>query len=220
MDILKQHLHQVARNGVAQLAKEREQKVNRSATDKMANGTQAKPNDELPLGPGFSYMTHLFQRQNLPDKIKANNNKAGTNDSGIMTEADDALKSALRVVGLYSERNPHGIPLDLKNVKKFWFGEKEVDGLEETQWRTTIEQGDSAIDPKKVRKFANYDGSLTWEVLNDDKTVMSRFTMGEYNGKSIFAQGGYDKFSDMLKKVKAKVGPDYSADFDAVRGMF
>jgi hypothetical protein len=112
-----------------------------------------------------------------------------------------------------------GFPrLDVRTAKDIFFGDKKIDPIEEAEFRTTIETGDTKIDPKRVRKFTNYDGSLTWELLNEDKTVMNRFTMGEYAGKKIYAQGGYQKFADLLKTVQQQTSPDDDAkeDFDAI----
>ena len=95
-----------------------------------------------------------------------------------------------------------------------------MDEVAKAEFMSIAEQGDSKIDPKRIRKFVNYDGSLTWEVLNEDKTVMSRFTMGKYKGTSIFAQGGYKKFAELLKKAKGKLGKDNGGEFDSIRSMF
>jgi hypothetical protein len=113
------------------------------------------------------------------------------------------------------------MPIDIKEAKKIWFGKDgEIDPIAESEWRNSVELGDNKLDPKRVRKFVNHDGSLTWEILNEDKTVMSRFTMGDYAGTKIFAQGGYNKFAEVLKKARQQLGQDTGGEFDAIRSMF
>jgi hypothetical protein len=112
------------------------------------------------------------------------------------------------------------MPIEINDAQKIWFGDKEVSKQEQSVFRSTLETGDSKLDPKKVRKFVNHDGSLTWEVLNDDKTVMNRFTMGEYAGTKIFSQGGYKNFAEMLKEAKGKLGKDTGGEFDAIRSAY
>lgn len=194
--------------------------ASRSVSDRMDGKTN---DDGLPVGPGFAYATHLFR--NIAQKRKREEHESRGKDRGkeqtsIYTDQIEALKTALSAMGIYSEKNPGGIPIDVKEAKKAWFGDKDVDPIQEAEWRSLVEMGDRKIDSKRMRKFVNYDGSLTWELLNEDKTVMSRFTVGEYAGMKIFAQGGYSKFAELLKQVKQQKGPDHQGVFESIRGMF
>ena len=194
------------------------QDISRMAQEKEAGGLHLgqRKDDGLPKGPGFAYLNHIFKRGNRVKEEKKK--KSGTNEFNIYSDQPEAVKTAIQAMGIYSDKNPGGMPIDIRAARKLWFGEEAVDGHKEAQWRTLIEMGDSAIDPKRIRKFANYDGSLTWEILNQDKTVMSRFTMGEYAGTQIFTQGGYSKFAEMLNKFQAEKGQDPGSEFDSVRG--
>lgn len=172
--------------------------------------------DGLPKGPGFTYANHLFRKMK---KMRDEKQKqSGTDEVNIYTDQQEALKTAIGICGVYSDKNPGGMPIEIKSAKRIWFGKDEPDGFAEAEFRSLAEMGDRNIDPKRIRKFVNYDGSMTWEVLNEDKTVMSRFTMGEFAGTKVFTQGGYSKFAEVLKKVQAKAGGDGSDGFDAVRG--
>ncbi len=175
---------------------------------------------DLPQGPGFTYFNHLFNRAGGTEKDKENKKKKMTNGSNIYTEAQEALKVAIKAMGIATSMNPTGLPIDTKDAEHIYFGEEEADDNDKLQWRTSVEMGDARIDPKKVRKFTNYDGSMTWEILNDDKTVSSRFTLGEFAGTKIFSQGGYNKFVELMQKVKQQVGYDDSTGFDAIRGKY
>lgn len=187
----------------------------RSKSDILANG----PGDAgPPTEPGFVYMSHLFRRSNAAKKIAKRMKEKKTGGTNIYTDHTEALKAAMGALGIYSDKNPGGMPIDPRDAKKLWFGSDTPDPGQESEWRTMIEMGDKNVDPKRIRKFVNYDGSMTWELLNEDKTVMSRFTLGEYKGSKIFTQGGYAKFSDLLKKAKQELGPDENAEFDQVRG--
>lgn len=211
------HLVNLNNVGTASYEKPRIAESMRSRMDMFANGVKADDND-LPVGPGKTYLTHLFKHHNMKDKLQKHFEKENPKNN-IYTDQQEALRTALQLIGCYSDRNQGGMPIDIHDAKKLWFGDKEVSPHEEAEFRSTVEVGDNKLDPKKVRRFVNHDGSLTWEVLNDDKTVMSRFTMGEYNGKKIFAQGGYKSFAELLKKAKGKFGEDFGAQFDAIRGM-
>lgn len=215
--VVQDHLGNLSDVGTNKLIKEKLNQDTKSFTN-AASGD--KNPEDLPVGPGLSYMTHLFRHNNVGAKLKNKQAKDNKTKGNIYTDQMEALKTALNSMGIYSEKNPGGMPVDIKDAKNIWFGDKPVEGIQEAEWRTSIEQGDSKIDPKKVRKFVNYDGSLTWEILNDDKTVMSRFTMGEYGGQKIFAQGGYKKFAELLNQVKEKQGPAAGGEFNSIRDMF
>ena len=217
LGIAMQALDKARSYGAQRLTSQRMQEDMRTYTDKYANGT---PADELPLGPGYTYMSHLFNRHKVADRIESYKKNGASDGAKIFTEQMEAVKAALATMGIYSDKNPGGLPIDIKEAKKIWFGNEEIDEIKEAEWRQTIEIGDSKIDPKRIRKFVNYDGSLTWEILNQDKTVMSRFTLGDYNGTKIFAQGGYKNFAELLKKARGKIGPNLKGQFDAIRGMF
>lgn len=192
--------------------------ADRSMIERQMNGEAG--GDDLPQGPGYTYFNHLFNRAGGKVKDQENKKKKMTRGSNIYTEAQEALKVAIKAMGVATSMNPTGLPIDIGDAQSIWYGEDDVDENEKMQWRTSVEMGDARIDPKKVRKFTNYDGSMTWEILNDDKTVSSRFTLGEYAGTKIFSQGGYNKFVELMKKVKEQVGYDDSTGFDAVRGSY
>jgi hypothetical protein len=192
----------------------------RSNMERLLGGSLLS-SDGNPDGPGFAYFNHLYRRMGGNDKIKGAKKEEMMKGSNIYTEATEALKVAIKALGVASSFNPSGLPVDIRDAQKIWFGEEEEqDETKISQWRTSTELGDAAIDPKKVRKFTNYDGSMTWEILNDDKTVSSRFTLGEYAGTKIFSQGGYNKFTEMLEKVKQQVGYDSNTGFDATRKKY
>lgn len=166
--------------------------------------------------PGGVYIAHLAKRM---QKLRKERKEAAKDDAlNIYTDALGALKTAIAALGIASDRNPSGMPIDIKEAKKIWFGSKAPEKYEENEWRSLVEMGDSTLDPKRSRRFVNHDGSTTWELLNEDKTVASRFTMGEYKGTKVFTQGGYNKFAEVLKEARGKLGPDQNAEFNAVRG--
>ena len=201
------HLASLSDNGVAPLARQMMQGAGKSKVEQ-GMSDDGDSEDDLPVMPGMTYFNHLFRR--AKNKRAKKDEGRPKDDLNIYTDHLEALKTAMQAIGLYSDRNPGGMPIDPKTAKKLWFGDEKIDGIQEAEWRSGLDKGDTAIDPKKIRKFVNYDGSMTWEILNDDKTVMSRFTMGEYRGTKVFAQGGYSKFADVLKKVQGK---DPSAGF-------
>ncbi len=205
--------------GIAPRIKQKAADAGRSKLEQVMGGSLLD-SDGNPDGPGFAYFNHLFQRMGGEDKIKDVKKEKLSHGSNIYTEAQEALKVAMQALGVASSYNPTGLPIDVRDAKKIWFGDEDVDPDKLKQWRSSIEMGDSKIDPKKVRKFTNYDGSQTWECLNDDKTVSSRFTLGEYAGTKIFSQGGYNKFTEMLEKVKKQVGYDEGTGFDSMRSKY
>lgn len=186
----------------------------RTKTQQLMEGPQKKG---PPVFPGTVYVNHLLKRG---FKERAGIKPSGTEELNIYTTSNEALKAAIQALGVYSDRNPGGMPIDLKVAQKVWFGSGKTDDIQVAEWRSLVEMGDRLVDPKKIRKFTNYDGSLTWELLNEDKTVSSRFTLGEYQGVKLFAQGGYNKFVELLNQLKTKMGPKGSEGFDAVRDRF
>lgn len=215
-----EHLAGLQNVGTASLMRPRIMKnAGKSVVGEYANPTEIDPEDELPLGPGKTYLSHLFKRHGLDQKIRNQHKKAMKDGGNIFTDQQEALRMALKIVGCYSDKNPGGMPIEVHEAKKFWFGDQEADEMDEAEFMSVIE-GDNQIDPKRVRKFVNYDGSITFEILNQDKTVQSRFTMGKYKGTTIFSQGGYKKFAELFKKARAKLGKDDGGEFDAIRAAF
>lgn len=208
------HLSSTAMYGMARL--ETQDALKRGGS-RMQQFGKREDKDFRPKGPGTNYLNHLVEYNKVNEKLEALRKEKETEVGNIFTDQPEAAKTALSLIGVYSEKNPGGLPIDFTEARSLWFGKKEVDGMEEASFRTTVEQGDQNIDPKRVRKFVNYDGSLTWEILNQDKTVQSRFTMGDYAGTKVFAQGGYKTFAELLKKAKKKKGPDVGGEFDAIR---
>src|SRR3989304_503537 len=95
----------------------------KSKTEQLVNGEDAE--DDLPEGPGFNYLTHLFRRVGGPAKAEAKKKEAKTKGSNIYTDHMEALKVALSAMGVFSEKNPGGMPVDLLDAKKIWFGEDD-----------------------------------------------------------------------------------------------
>ena len=219
-EVAQANMHQVSGNGTATMYKQQKEKGQRSLTDMQINGSGDDPEDNLPIGPGYAMMTHLFKRSGGKGAIQAAKKDKLLNGANIITNAMDGVKTALQMIGCYSETNSGGLPIDLKDAMKVYFGKKEPSDVEKSQFNHDLQDGAHKVDKKKVRKFVNQDGSLTWEIMNDDKTVMSRFTYGDYNGAKIFAQGGYNKFAELLDKAKKELGPDNRAEFDAIRNGF
>lgn len=211
---LANHLINIRGNGSNSAYMQRAMEAMRSASDRVANG----PGDPgPPVEPGFVYMSHLFKRTNAAKKMRQRMQRRKSNDANIYSDHLEALKTAIGALGIYSDKNPGGMPIDFGDAKKIWFGSEPPDNVQETEWRTLVEMGDKNVDPKRVRKFVNYDGSSTWELLNEDKTVMSRFTLGEYKGVKIFTQGGYNKFAELLQRAQQDLGPDQGGAFEQSR---
>lgn len=208
------HLQGTAQYGLAPLLAAR---ASDKAKSKMALSGMKPNKDELPMEPGKAFLSHLYKYNHMGARNERARKEKEEETGNIFTDQPEAAKTALSLIGVYSERNPGGLPIDFAEAKHLWFGKKDVDETDAAGFRTTVENGDPNIDPKRVRKFVNYDGSLTWEILNMDKTVQSRFTMGNYAGVKIFAQGGYKTFAELLKKAKKKKGPDVGGEFDAIR---
>jgi len=213
--MINEHLQGAAQYG---MVKRQAMEAMKKGGSKMSQMGRREDKDFRPKGPGTDYLNHLVDYNMMGEKMAAQRKENEQENGNIFTDQPEAAKTALRLIGVYSEKNPSGLPIDFMEAKSLWFGKKEVDKMEEAGFRTEVEQGDQNIDPKRVRKFVNYDGSLTWEILNQDKTVQSRFTMGDYAGTKVFAQGGYKTFAELLKKAKKKKGPDVGGEFDAIRG--
>lgn len=209
-----QMLRSLQGHGSLSMYAQQARKKARSVSERMLGGEEPK---EPPIFPGGVYIAHLAKRINAIKKDKARKKEPGVEDQpNIYCDHMGALKAAIQAMGIYSDKNPGGLPVDIKDARKVWFGSKAPEKYEEAEWRSLVEMGDTNLDMKKVRKFVNYDGSATWEVLNEDKTVASRFTLGEYKGTKVFTQGGYNKFAEVLKKIKSGSG---SAGFDDIQGL-
>lgn len=196
------HLKMLEGTGAAAMYAKQALDQARSKSERFVNPGEQQP----PVFPGSVYLQHLWKRTGANDAIQETKRKMMSHGTSIITDHLYALKTAINALGVHSDRNPSGIPVDIKDAKKIWFGSDDVDAGQEAEWRSQVENGDNTIDPKKVRTFVNYDGSKTWELLNDDKTVMSRFTMGELDGIKVFVQGGYNKFAEKLGQARKRLG--------------
>lgn len=179
---------------------------------------------KAPQGYGLKMLNYLMFR-NLATPPSQEPGEKSPDQKPVYTEYPEALKNALTVLGVTSERNPLGLSLDIDSARTLWFPEgSEISGTDEAEFRAIMEGGDQAVDRKRIRQFVNYDGSTTWEILNPDKTTMSRFTLGDHKGKKIFVQGGYDAYAKELRKLADKSSKNAtsggSADFDKLRQMF
>jgi hypothetical protein len=206
--------------GVPGMQEAAKKAASQSMMSKFMDGPMIKPEDDIPVGPGFAMLNHLFRNAGGGDKIRKKAKDQMLGGLGIMTNAMDGVRTALKMIGVQDDNNLDGLPVDMKDVFKIFHGEKadEMDDIQKNDFMRDITDGSKKIDKKKIRKFVNQDGSLTWEILNDDmKTIMSRFTFGEYNGTKLFAQGGYKNFGQLLREAREKLGPDYRGEFDSIR---
>jgi hypothetical protein len=176
---------------------------------------QAAQDMGLSQAPGYTYLHHLLVRDAVAKGNGEKKDKA--KQPGIYTDQEEACKTAISMLGIYSDKNPGGLPIPLHAAKQLFFKNEQPDGRDFAEWRNTVDRGDRALDPKHVRKFVNYDGSLTFEVLNHDKTVQARFTMGTVGDKVIFSPGGYSTFKDTMDKFNQEQGGDSSGGFDAIQ---
>ncbi len=219
MSMLNRTLGEAKNYGTAPMHEEKRNKESKSRMQRFLDGDK-EDDDDLPIGPGFAMMTHLFKNANAGDAMKKKHQNALTKGMNIFTDALDGVKTALRMIGLHSDTNIGGLPIDMKDALKMFYGDKEITDVMKSDFMHDLQDGVNKIDPKKVRKFVNHDGSLTWELLNDDKTVMNRFTFGDYKGKKIFAQGGYKNFAHLYEKAKRELGPDLAGEFDATMARY
>lgn len=218
--VVSQALRSVADNGVKGMQERAKAAASQSMMSRYMDGPQIKPDEDLPIGPGFAYLNHLFNNAGGGGKIKERMKDKMLNGLGIMTNAMDGVRTALKMIGAASDDNIDGLPIDQKDIMKIFHGDKadDMDDIQRNEFLKEISDGTKKIDRKKIRKFVNQDGSLTWEILNDDKkTIMSRFTFGEYNGTKLFAQGGYKQFGQLLREAREKLGPDHRGEFDSIR---
>lgn len=218
--VVSQSLLNLKGSGVAGLTEQAKAASQQSMMSRIIDGPMVKPGEDLPSGPGFAYLNHLFKATGAGDKLKQKAKDQLTNGMNIMTNAMDGVRTALKLIGAAGDDNIDGLPIDTKDILKIFHGDKadEMDDISRNEFLKEIGDGSKKIDRKKIRKFVNQDGSLTWEILNDDKkTIMSRFTFGEYNGTKLFAQGGYKQFGQLLREARQKLGPDYRGEFDSIR---
>jgi hypothetical protein len=169
----------------------------------------------LSSAPGFTYFHHLLGQKVLGKGEGEMAKPKEPAKPGIYTDQAEACKTAIGMLGLYSDKNPAGLPIPLQAAKELFFKGNDPHQRDYADWRNRVDRGDRALDPKHIRKFVNYDGSLTYEILNHDKTVQARFTMGSMGEKVIFASGGYSSFKETMEKYQQEHGE--SDGFDAVR---
>ncbi|UOF79078.1 hypothetical protein [Caudoviricetes sp.] len=112
----------------------------------------------------------------------------------------EALKAAISMVGIKSEYNKDGLPIDIDAARKLFFGDEQLSDVEESEFRVLL-NGDKTVDPRQVRQSTNFDGSITVELLNQDRTPKTKFTLGTFKGAKVFAQGGYEEYAGELRKV-------------------
>lgn len=167
-----------------------------------------------PQGPGTRVLTNLILNRKFGAKKGMTGDQAPQQqEAQLSTSSQGALKLALSVLGVSSDKNKLGMNLPIGMARSVWFGPgAKVTNTDEAQFRAIMDGGDKSVDEKRVRQFVNFDGSTTWEVLNPDKTVMSRFTLGEFNGKKVFVQGGYSSYADQLKKIVSQGGSAMKAN--------
>jgi hypothetical protein len=218
--VVSDSLNRSSNNGTVGLQNAARHAAQQSMVSRALNGPEIASDEDLPVGPGFAYMNHLFKSHNADKIIKDQQHQNFTKGLNVLTNATDGVRTALRMLGVAGETNTDGLPIDMTDVFKLFGGDRKMDDLEKTNLVRELQDGSTKIDKKKIRKFVNQDGSITWEILNDDKTIMSRFTMGEYNGKKLFAQGGYKNFSDLLRQTKSKLGDDHKGEFESIRSSY
>lgn len=190
---------------------------------------QPQPAPVPPAGPQKTPSTHLTQPYGLTMAMfldarsrRPPPGRPGTNEvpkGSIITNQPEALRQALNYLGVASGRNPNGLTIDISTARQVIFGKGDIDEVEEAEFRARMEAGDIQIDKKKIRQFVNYDGSVTYEILNNDKSILSRFTIGEFKGQKLFVQGGYSVYAQSMRAVIEKMSSIQVRDseFDKVR---
>lgn len=181
-----------------------------------------RKNRRLASAPGTKMMSYLYARSQLPE-LRAKTPSIVQSQTPIYTQSPEALKAALNLLGVRSERNPLGIDVSLDDAKIALFGDKAKDlgDIDKTEFKYSMETGDSQLDRKNVRQFVNSDGSTTYEVINPDKSIMAKFTVGEYKGKKVFVPGGYTDYAAELRKMFASAGSATAIndEFEKLRRM-
>lgn len=154
-------------------------------------------------GKGVTMMQLLMHNKAAGNPVPGMRNVANPNqlpqEDKIHSSHPEALKKAMTLLGLQSESNKHGIPISIDNARKMFHGDNKLSDVEESEFRAMMLNGDNAFDRKKMRLMTNYDGSTTYELLNGDKTVMSKFTFGSFQDGKVFSQGGYDEYAQQLR---------------------
>lgn len=174
-------------------------------------------------GNGTKMLEYLYWKRFAPKQKEEGD---PVQELPLYTAHPEALKQALAILGVQSERNPMGLALDMDMAREVWFGAekaKDLSDVDEAEFRAQMEQGDPAIDRKRIRQFINYDGSATFEVLNPDKSVMARFTMGTHKDQKVFVTGGYDAYAQQLKKLaeqKTIATQSVADQFEQIRKMY
>lgn len=119
----------------------------------------------------------------------------------IHSSHPEAFKKCLSFLGVRSDNNRDGIPIGIDAARKIFFGENQLSEIEESEWRATMLNGDKSFDRKKMRQMINFDGSTTYEILNNDKSVMAKFTFGTFKDSKVFSEGGYDSYANELRNI-------------------
>jgi hypothetical protein len=183
---------------------------------------QSRPTRALTKPYGAMMSSYLYARSRKPPANVDQRFAGGSNSlpsGAVLTSQPAALRQALSLIGLSSDRNPAGLSISPDTAKFILFGKKDLGDVDEASFRASMENGDISVDKSKIRQFVNYDGSITYEILNDDKSIMSRFTLGDFKGKKVFVQGGYAAYAQSLRDLTGKFKQIQSgvSEFDKLR---
>jgi hypothetical protein len=172
-------------------------------------------------GKGVGMLTYLMHNKAAGNPTKSDfpDPDQPPKESFIDSSHPEALKKAMAVLGLRSDQNHDGLDIDIDTAKKLYFGKEKLSEIEEAEFRALMLHGDEKFDKKRMRQFVNHDGSTTYELINPDKSVMTRFTFGQFKERKVFAQGGYDSYSKELRKLLDNADQDTQAmvEFDDLR---
>ncbi len=184
----------------------------------------------LTKGYGTTMASYLYERKLKPrppsrrageviPEMDSQSPQPGEYKNAVVTKVPEALRVAMSQLGIASSRNPGGLSIDLNTARMIMTGKPNLGEVDEAELRSNLESGDVNIDKKKVRQFVNHDGSVTYEVLNDDKSVMSRFTLGQYKGQKLFVQGGYGAYAQELRVIAGRMAKaqTQNTEFDRIR---
>lgn len=172
-------------------------------------------------GQGTKMMEFLMANRDAGNPLESDKPKADFpgKKEAFHSSHPEALKTAIRTLGIKSEVNPHGLDIDFDTAKEIYHGGEELSDIEITEFRSMILKGDESFDQKRMRMFSNQDGSTTYEMLNPDKSVMSRFTFGNFRDRKVFAQGGYSAYAKEIRKMTEQSTEQQKAmlEFDDLR---
>lgn len=184
-------------------------------------GAVGKPM-KMPSGPGTTMLNLLtlgHMEKTAADRLGPK--VANPTLQDVFTRHKDALKLAIQTLGVAGPNNPMGLDVDMGTAREVWFGSKDakVSSQDEAAFNAIAQRGDQKLDKKLLQQYVNYDGSTTYEVLNPDKSVKSRFTFGSNEGKKIFVQGGYNEYASELGNFKTMFSQndELAAKFEATR---